>query len=161
MSAQSPVWPRSLHQHPTTKRQHRASCAHFGARTLLPLANHVACLARLQERDSRRRRRTRPSAVELSTDERITTANRNKLAFVKPDHYWLSTLPVDITLERMVNQSKLRSRIERDYLDLQQEVGLGHYEGRGWHGFHHHASLCVAAYGFLISECSMIPPQEP
>src|SRR6185369_15696033 len=68
----------------------------------------------------------------------------------EPDHYWLSTLPPDISLERMVDLTKLRWRIERDYLDLKQEVGLGHYEGRGWRGFHHHATLCIAAYGFLI-----------
>ena len=64
----------------------------------------------------------------------------------EPDHYWLSTLPADISLERMVDQAKMRWRIERDYLELKQEVGLGHYEGRGWRGFHHHATLCVAAY---------------
>ncbi len=76
----------------------------------------------------------------------------------EPDHYWLATLPADISLERMVDMAKLRWRIERDYLELKQEVGLGHYEGRGWRGFHHHATLCVAAYGFLISEKETIPP---
>ncbi len=76
----------------------------------------------------------------------------------EPDHYWLSTLPAAISLECMVDQAKLRWRIERDYLELKQEVGLGHYEGRGWRGFHHHATLCVAAYGFLISEKETIPP---
>jgi hypothetical protein len=79
----------------------------------------------------------------------------------EPDHYWLSTLPADISLERMVDQAKLRWRSERDYLELKQEVGLGHYEGRGWRGFHHHATLCVAAYGFLISEKETIPPSGP
>jgi SRSO17 transposase len=79
----------------------------------------------------------------------------------QPDHYWLSTLPADVSLERMVDQTKLRWRIERDYLELKQEVGLGHYEGRGWRGFHHHATLCVAAYGFLISEKETIPPSGP
>ena len=79
----------------------------------------------------------------------------------QPDHYWLSTLPADISLERMVDQAKLRWRIERDYLELKQEVGLGHYEGRGSRGFHHHASLCIAVYGFLISEKETIPPSGP
>jgi hypothetical protein len=79
----------------------------------------------------------------------------------EPDHYWLATLPADISLERMVDQAKLRRRIERDYLELKQEVGLGHYEGRGWRGFHHHATLCIAAYGFLISEKETIPPSGP
>jgi SRSO17 transposase len=79
----------------------------------------------------------------------------------EPDHYWLSTLPTDISFERLVDLTKLRWRIERDYLELKQEVGLGHYEGRGWRGFHHHASLCVAAYGFLVSEKETIPPSGP
>ena len=45
--------------------------------------------------------------------------------------------------------------------DLKQEIGLGHYEGRGWRGFHHHATLCIAAYAFLISERETIPPSGP
>jgi SRSO17 transposase len=76
----------------------------------------------------------------------------------EPDHYWLATLAPDISLERRVDQTKMRWRIERDYLELKQEVGLGHYEGRGWRGFHHHASLCIAAYGFLISDTETLPP---
>ena len=64
--------------------------------------------------------------------------------------YWLSTLPQDALLQRMVLEAKMRWRIERDYQDLKQELGLGHYEGRGWRGFHHHASLSIAAYGFLM-----------
>ena len=58
----------------------------------------------------------------------------------------------------MVDLAKLRWRIERDYQELKQELGLGHFEGRGWRGFHHHATLCIAAYGFLISERETIPP---
>jgi SRSO17 transposase len=76
----------------------------------------------------------------------------------EPTKYWLSTLPADISFRRLVDTAKLRWRIERDYLELKQEVGLGHFEGRGWRGFHHHASLCIAAYGFLISERETIPP---
>jgi SRSO17 transposase len=53
----------------------------------------------------------------------------------QPDHYWLATLSADISFERMVDLTKLRWRIERDYLKLKQEVGLGHYEGRSWRGF--------------------------
>src|SRR3954451_25026730 len=70
------------------------------------------------------------------------------------------TLPEDIGFARMVELAKLRWRIERDYQELKQELGLGHYEGRGWRGFHHHASLCLAAYGFLIAERVRIPPQD-
>ena len=79
----------------------------------------------------------------------------------EPTKYWLSTLPENISFERLVDFVKLRWRIERDYQDLKQEVGLGHYEGRGWRGFHHHATLCIAAYGFLIAEQATIPPSEP
>ena len=58
---------------------------------------------------------------------------------------------------RLVDLAKLRWRIERDYQELKQELGLGHYEGRGWRGFHHHASLCIAAYGFLVAEREDFP----
>jgi SRSO17 transposase len=78
-----------------------------------------------------------------------------------PTKYWLSTLPKDVSFHRLVDYAKLRWRIERDYQDLKQEVGLGHFEGRGWRGFHHHATLCIAAYGFLISEQETIPPSGP
>jgi SRSO17 transposase len=70
----------------------------------------------------------------------------------EPLKYWLSTLPEDVTLHRMVFETKMRWRIERDYQDLKQDLGLGHYEGRGWRGFHHHASLSIAAYGFLLAQ---------
>jgi len=79
----------------------------------------------------------------------------------EPSKYWFSTLPEDIAFDTLIDLTKLRWRIERDYQDLKQEVGLGHYEGRGWRGFHHHATLCIAAYGFLISERETIPPSGP
>ena len=78
----------------------------------------------------------------------------------QPKKFWLSTLPSNIAFERMVDITMMRWRIERDYQDLKQEVGLGHFEGRGWRGFHHHATMCIAAYGFLISERGAIPPSE-
>jgi SRSO17 transposase len=78
-----------------------------------------------------------------------------------PTKYWLSNLPAEISFERLVDIAKMRWRVERDYQELKQEVGLGHYEGRGWRGFHHHATLCIAAYGFLVSERAAIPPSEP
>jgi SRSO17 transposase len=79
----------------------------------------------------------------------------------EPTKYWLSTLPENIGFARLIDLAKLRWRIERDYQELKQEVGLGHFEGRGWRGFHHHATLCIAAYGFLISERETIPPSAP
>jgi SRSO17 transposase len=76
----------------------------------------------------------------------------------EPTKYWLSNLPEDVAFEPLVDLTKLRWRIERDYQELKQELGLGHYEGRGWRGFHHHASLCIAAYGFLIAERARLSP---
>lgn len=69
----------------------------------------------------------------------------------EPAGYWLSTAPADATLEQLVFVAKMRWRIERDYRELKQEFGLSHYEGRNWRGFHHHATLCIAAYGFLTA----------
>ncbi len=79
----------------------------------------------------------------------------------EPTKYWLSTLDEKISFRRLVDLAKMRWRIERDYQELKQQLGLGHYEGRGWPGFHHHGTLCVAAYGFLISEKGTIPPSGP
>ncbi len=79
----------------------------------------------------------------------------------KPIKFWFSTVPADTPIERLVYLAKLRWLIERDYLELKQELGLGHYEGRGWRGFHHHAALCIAAYGFLLAERAAIPPLPP
>jgi len=76
----------------------------------------------------------------------------------EPTKYWLSTLPENVSLEALVDTAKLRWRIERDYEELKSELGLAHFEGRGWRGFHHHATLCIAAYGFLIRERAAIPP---
>jgi SRSO17 transposase len=76
----------------------------------------------------------------------------------EPTKYWLANLPADVPLARLVGLAKLRWRIERDYQELKQELGLGHFEGRGWRGFHHHASLCIAAYGFLLLERALFPP---
>ena len=64
----------------------------------------------------------------------------------------LAAPPVDV--------AKMRWRIERDYQELKQEIGLGHYEGRGWPGFHHHGTLCIAAYGFLVAERCRFPPER-
>jgi SRSO17 transposase len=70
----------------------------------------------------------------------------------EPVHYWLSNLPPRTPWQEMVDTVMGRWRIERDYGELKGELGLGHYEGRNWRGFHHHASLCIAAYGFLMLE---------
>ena len=70
----------------------------------------------------------------------------------EPTKYWLANIDEKMSLRELVDLAKMRWRIERDYEELKQEVGLGHYEGRSWRGFHHHATLAIASYGFLISQ---------
>jgi SRSO17 transposase len=76
----------------------------------------------------------------------------------EPTKYFLSTLPKNISLRQLIRRVKLRWRIERDYEELKQELGLTHYEGRGWRGFHHHAPLTIAAYAFLVAERGRFSP---
>jgi SRSO17 transposase len=76
----------------------------------------------------------------------------------EPTKYWFSTLPENMKLQDLVRLAKHRWIVERAYQELKQELGLGHYEGRGWRGFHHHATLCIAAYGFLVAERSRFSP---
>jgi len=78
-----------------------------------------------------------------------------------PIKYWLSTLPPTATRADLVRLAMLRWRIERDYQELKDELGLDHFEGRGWRGFHHHATLCIAAYAFLAAERLAHFPPEP
>ena len=99
---------------------------------------------------------------------RVTAAHRDYLGVVprdqewlliewpngepEPTKYFLSTLPADIGRKQLVHAVKSRWRIERDYQELKQEFGLDNFEGRSWRGFHHHATLCITAYGFLIGQ---------
>jgi SRSO17 transposase len=76
----------------------------------------------------------------------------------EPARYWISTLPSNTKLKALVRIAKHRWIIERDYEELKQELGLGHFEGRNWRGFHHHATLCIAAYGFLVAERNRFSP---
>jgi SRSO17 transposase len=76
----------------------------------------------------------------------------------EPTKYFLSTLPRRTSLKRLVETVKIRWRIEHDYEELKQELGLTHFEGRGWRGFHHHATLTIASYAFLVAERGRFPP---
>lgn len=76
----------------------------------------------------------------------------------EPTRYWLSTEPADIEFAVLIRRAKLRWRIERDYEELKQELGFAHFEGRSWRGFHHHSSLCIAAYAFLMAERARLSP---
>jgi SRSO17 transposase len=77
----------------------------------------------------------------------------------EPTHYWLSTLPADTPPRTLVCRAKLRWRVERDYEELKQELGLTHFEGRNWRGFHHHATMTIAAYASLLLERARFSPQ--
>ena len=70
----------------------------------------------------------------------------------KPTRYWLSNLPKSTRLKHLIYTAKMRWHIERDYQELKDELGLNHYEGRNWRGFHHHATLCIAAYAYLVAQ---------
>lgn len=78
-----------------------------------------------------------------------------------PTKFWLSTMAADTSPEQLIRLAKLRWRIERDYQELKGSFGLDHYEGRGWRGFHHHGTLCIAAYAFLAAERARLSPPEP
>ena len=75
-----------------------------------------------------------------------------------PSDYWLSNLPADTPIERLVALAKLRWRIEQDYRELKDALGLDHFEGRSWPGWHHHVTLVSIAHGFLTSERLRRPP---
>jgi SRSO17 transposase len=69
----------------------------------------------------------------------------------EPSDYWLSTLPADTSITELVRLAKIRWRIEHDYRELKKALGLDHFEGRSWLGWHHHATLVTAAHLFLTT----------
>jgi SRSO17 transposase len=78
----------------------------------------------------------------------------------KPTKFYLSTLPANTSLEALVRAAKLRWRVERDYQEMKQEIGLDHFEGRTWRGFHHHAAICAVAHAFLALQRALPPPED-
>lgn len=74
--------------------------------------------------------------------------------------YYVSDLPASTPRKELVRLVKLRWRVERDYQELKGQVGLDHFEGRTWRGFHHHATLCAVAHGFLAIQRRLFPPQQ-
>jgi SRSO17 transposase len=69
-----------------------------------------------------------------------------------PTGFWLSNLGPDTPIERLVELAKLRWRVEQDYRELKDALGLDHFEGRSWPGWHHHVTLVSVAHGFLTTE---------
>ncbi len=78
-----------------------------------------------------------------------------------PTDYWLSNLPADTTRERLARLARLRWTIELDYRQLKGELGLDHYEGRSYLGFHHHTALVTCAHAFLTLERLCPPARRP
>lgn len=77
----------------------------------------------------------------------------------EPAKFWLCNLPKHTSRKRLVRLAHIRWRVERDYEELKQELGLDHYEGRGYVGWNHHVSVCMAAYALLLRERSLgFPP---
>ncbi|MGW2769102.1 transposase, partial [Streptomyces sp. NPDC001275] len=76
-----------------------------------------------------------------------------------PTDYWLSNLPAATTLAELVRLAKIRWRIEHDYRELKHGLGLDHFEGRSWTGWHHHVTLVTAAHAFL-TEQRLIPKAD-
>lgn len=77
-----------------------------------------------------------------------------------PTKFYLSTLPASTSATALVRTAKIRWRVERDYQEMKQEIGLDHFEGRTWRGFHHHAALCAVAHAFLALQRALFPPEE-
>jgi SRSO17 transposase len=75
-----------------------------------------------------------------------------------PTNYWISNLPADTPIERLVALAKLRWRVEQDYRELKDALGLDHFEGRSYPGWHHHVTLVSVAHGFLTTERLRRPP---
>ncbi|WP_344379825.1 MULTISPECIES: IS701 family transposase, partial [Streptomyces violaceusniger group] len=69
-----------------------------------------------------------------------------------PTRFWLSDLPDDTPIADLVRLAKIRWRIEHDYRELKHGLGLDHFEGRSWPGWHHHATLVTAAHAFLTEQ---------
>jgi len=74
--------------------------------------------------------------------------------------FWFSTLPATTSIKTLVRFAKLRWRVERDYQELKEELGLDHFEGRKWRGFHHHVTMCAVAHAFLALQRALFPPED-
>ena len=148
----------------------RSTLRPLKATTPLPLASLAATLPhrRVTWREgSRGRQASRFAAVRVRVAHRhaegagpgaevwlLSEWPRNEPA---PTKYYLSSLPATTSLRTLVRFGKLRWRIERDYQELKGELGLDHFEGRTWNGFHHHVALCAAAHAFLVLRRAFFP----
>lgn len=120
---------------------------------------------------SKGRLRGRFYAARIYSAERSTKKTRPALKPIwliiedtgeekRPFKFYFSNLPETTSLKRLVTLIKLRWRVERDYQELKSEIGLDHFEGRTWRGFHHHATLCAVAHAFLALRRALFPPEQ-
>ncbi|MDH6624384.1 SRSO17 transposase [Streptomyces sp. LBL] len=78
----------------------------------------------------------------------------------EPVQYWLSDLPSGTPLTTLVHLAKLRWRIEHDYREMKQALGLAHFEGRTWAGWHHHVTLVSVAHAFCTLQRLARAPKD-
>jgi SRSO17 transposase len=149
-----------------TAQRHPVSLRRLAAE--LPAAAWHGVTWREGTRGTMRSRFARVRVRPAHRDERRTTPRADEWLLIEwpagaaePTKYWFSTLPAAIPIADLVRLAKLRWRIERDYQELKDELGLDHFEGRGWLGFHHHGALCIAAYAFLAADRATLSPPEP
>ena len=167
-------WPPSRYRGqgrpPTAVRRtpRRRPCAVGGLATELPASAWHTVTWRTGTRGPMRSRFARLRVRPAHRDESRSTPRAIEWLLIEwprgesvPTHYWLATLPETTAPRALVRLAQLRWRVERDYQELKDELGLDHFEGRGWRGFHHHGSLCIAAYAFLAAERARHSPLTP
>jgi SRSO17 transposase len=181
ISSEATVWPPGEEPLPPSPWRGRGRPPRLLRRTAEHQPISVAMLARQLKRPAwqlvRWREGTKGTMSSRFTAIRIRVAHRDynrtearapewlliewPLTEKEPTRFWLSTVPEEVPIEDLVRLAKIRWRIERDFQELKDELGLDHYEGRGWRGFHHHGALCIAAYDYLAAERARLSPPAP
>jgi SRSO17 transposase len=176
ISGQPIVWPPESKPRPAAKKYAKGRTpTRFVDEDHPPIAVEELAL-RLEYRNVTWREGTRGWQRSRFATVRIRTAHRHYFGYPPsaeqwllvewpidektPTRYWLAALPATASIRSLVRLAKLRWRVERDYQEMKQEIGLDHYEGRTWRGFHHHAALCAVAHGFLALKRALFPPEE-
>jgi len=171
------IWPPGTNPKPPTRRPGKLGRPHSrwrdGNKKPIRIAELVARIPRELYKTVSWREGTRGKLSSKFLAYRVRSAVKHTKGRPPSDELWLlcewqscdteprfhlSTLPANLSLKELVRITKLRWRVERDYQDLKGEVGLDHFEGRTWRGFHRHATLCAVAHGFLALRRALFPP---